>query len=678
MKKAKLVGILSLALLLAGCGDVVNSSSEGKENSSSETSESSSANASSSSESSSGESSSESDHSSSEDSSSSQDSSSSSSSSQEEDKSISLEDALSEISKLQKEELNNAASVQYKKVEGTSVITNTTEETYTNYLDGSTTSVGTYKRDENGTNKVNDTFKSIATSIEETYEDAEDSSKTNVFNMFVKVTGYEKEWNNGSAYKDSASKVFIVNTEEEATEAGLSSGQYILYKDLKANASANLSSKLYNFIAGNISESIYAQQAGISKVTPVALENGDIYYCINCNYSYNEDGEKVETTIKAEYTLNKEKTRLLTYGTSLKVNYSRIDDESDSDYSLIEDSGTITYGTKADGFGSDVLDPEDYFLNKVSSINLKVKDHYWNISDVKDNTVSESNLTIYGYAKDYLPTKTLDTQLTAYASSDESVIKVDDQGNFEIVGEGAAELTFCYYAKRESTGAYYLATIKSEEITVSAIKITSIKFSSTSDIGNRSASLLTGQEYTWRYTTEPSKAIGEEVVATSSSDSKLAVEVIGNGEIKLIGKGQGEVTITLSSKDDPTVTTSKTFYVIKGNTNFVNFLTNEERTFALFNYPTSYGYTAVSLKFATDGTCTRTITYSNGSTGEDTFSWELVGNEFEFDDFSSDFKNWEEGRIGMMYENGQQIGLGLTLECGEPDNSTMYFKQVNA
>ncbi len=676
-----MIGILSLALLLAGCGDVINSSNAG-ENSSSEnaTSSSNSTASSSNSESSSSENSSSSEqpssseNPSSSDGSSSSDSSSSSSSSKEEEKTISLETALSDISKLQKEELDNAASVQYSVLDGGTSVNNYTDQTYTNYLDGSTTSEGTYSRVVDGSTTVNDTFRTIATRIIDVYEDEEDSTKTNSFDMFVKVTDYDKPWNSPEAYQDSASKQFIVNSEEEAAASGLSSSQYILNSDFELNAAANLSAKLYNYVAGDIASNAYAEQAGANKFVYTVNDEGNITYNLDCNYSYDEDGQRISGELKVEYTVNKEKTRLLSYETSTKTTYTRINDSSDTAYSILRQSGSITYGNKTEAFGSDVIDPNEYFLSNVSELQLKAKDVNWKINDVGDDkTVSATTSTIYGYAKTYEPTKALYTELTPYATSNEDIVKIETYNgsdHFEVVAAGTVDLTFCYYARRES-GVYYLNTIKYEGLIVKDIAIESLNFSPV--VGHKDTSMLTGQTYTFRYYTSPSKAITEEVEATSSREKVATVKVTDSGEIEITALSQGEVTITLASKKDPTIKTEKTFYVINSKTRFANFLTSN--TFLCDKYKNIYGYT-VTLAFSSDGTCTRTTTQTDGTVTTDTFSWELVGNEFELDDYSSSWRNWDEGRISSFYDSStKEWSLGLTLEY-DGDLSTMEFYVV--
>ncbi len=413
---------------------------------------------------------------------------------------------------------------------------------------------------------------------------------------------------------------------------------------------------------------MYVEQTGKSKVKPVTLENGDIYYDIDVSYSYTESGETVTTQIRAQYTMNSTKTRLLSYNCLNKVVYARVNDPTDQAISSLEESGTITYGTKADAFGEDVINPEDYFLTSVSDVKLTVKDSYWKVSDVVDLKVSTSCVTVYGYANTYLPEKTVYTQLTAVGSSNLKVFSVDDQGNFEVVGAGTADLTFEYYAKRD-TGVYYLTTITVDGVTVEKSQIESISFSSSSDIGNRSTSLLSGNSYSWGYSVTPSKAMSEPISATSSNENVLAVEVSDSGVLTLTAKKQGIATITLASEDDPTISITKTFYVLNSAMNFTNFLTG--RT---FTHTSIWGYT-VTLNFSADGTCERIVASSETEKYTDSFNWEIEGNEITFSDFTSSFKNWDSGRINMILENNKATKLGLTFEC-DSDSSTMVFKQA--
>ena len=196
--------------------------------------------------------------------------SSSVSSSSIDDGSLSFEEAYNEIAKAQKSELNNAQSVIYHNESSSATIKNKINQTYTNYEEGSTTSEGTYTYSVEGKEDQVDTFKTISTSTVDKYENGDDFDS---YRMFVEVTDFDKDLGVTDNYQDSASKKFIINSEEDV--GNLNAGEYILAKDFEANAAANLTSKLANFLAGDIMGNDYVIQTGLNKVKPTQKETGE-------------------------------------------------------------------------------------------------------------------------------------------------------------------------------------------------------------------------------------------------------------------------------------------------------------------------------------------------------------------------------------------------------------------
>ncbi len=632
MKKAKIVLTLLASSLLVSCnGD--NGETSSSSNSSASSSSSSSSQVSSDSS-----------------------SSSSSSSSSVNDGTISFEDLYKEVCKLQSKEISGAKTTTYKNEEVTSAISKVSEETYTSYLDGSTTSKGTYTVKEEGKDDYVDPFKRIATRVTDTYKNDDDT--TTSYNMFVQVTDFEKGESGNENYRDSASKVFIIGSEDEV--GNLSEGTYILKDDFALYASPNLTAKLADCLA-TLAASSYISQLGKYGIKPTTTEEGNIEYKAEYKYSYDEDGQNIATTINIDYTMNADKNRLLSYFYSTSVTYTRAGE--DPYVSKSAQSGSIEYGDREVVLPSDALKPEDYFLARAWGIGLKAKNGF-NMIDFGSKegiSIPSSCTEIVGYVSDPEPSTALDLTLIATASSDENVVALDEDGEFVIKGLGTVDLTFSYYKKDQKSGVYSLSTIKYKGLTISEVKPESISFSAYAD--NSEFGLLSGASKTWGYSVSPSKA--SQIVTASSSDPSI-LEVSGgdNGKITLTAKKEGEATITLISESDASIKVSKTFYVLDAETDFASFLTSN----TFYCDRKIYDYEAY-MTFKADGTGTvkynvfveKTTTVK--STYDVSFTYSLSGSSISFDSFGDNDMTYEDGRIVRWIEkDGKPFGFSVSAD----------------
>lgn len=619
MKKSKIMGILSITFLLAGCSQEGNSTS----------SDSSISDITSSVE-------------------------SVDSSSSEDDGIVTFSDAYDEIAVLQKTELANASSTTYRYESSTSRLSHITEQTYTNYTDGSTSSAGTYTYKDNETGEVEaeDTFNTVATTEIDTYEI--DGVQTS-YNMFVQVTDYKKNLGKTYDFQDSASKVFIINS--EADVGNLEDGEYILAKDFAANASCNLTAKLANFIANNAMSSYYVTAKGF---TVVPQTDGSLLYSMTNSYSYTEDGVITKNTLSIQYTMDAAKEKLLTCEFSNRIDYTNEDDEADCDYSIIKYSGALTYGEKQSSFGDDVINPDQYFLTTVLDVKLMARDRNWNTVNVDKTKISQTCTKIYGFASSYSPTKAMDLQLAPLSSSNEDVVKYDeDEGVFEIVGVGTTNLKFSYY--RKVNGVYKETFFAVNDVTIIAATAESISWGVSSYL-YQNYGLEAGETYTWKYSVSPSEA-PQNVTVTSSDPDVLEASVDALGTVTLKAKKEGEATITLTSTDDENVSASKSFYVL-ADSDYTTFLTGNT-----FQY-SDYNHIYVTMKFNSDGSGTAEMTQYTDSTktevkGTDscTFTWTLDGTTITFKKLKIGSWNIEEGIILRFIEkDGKPFGFVLNDE----------------
>ncbi len=121
-----------------------------------------------------------------------------------------------------------------------------------------------------------------------------------------------------------------------------------------------------------------------------------------------------------------------------------------------------------------------------------------------------------------------------YESSDESVVIIDKYGNVEAVGEGTATVTV--YSKDDPT--------KSDTVTV-----TVKTFVTDVEVDKNDILLNKGETDKITATVTPDDATNKEV--TYESGDETVVKVDENGNITAVG--EGTTTITVASKDDPTV-----------------------------------------------------------------------------------------------------------------------------
>ena len=590
----------------------------------------------------------------------------SSSSSEIEDDKISVEDAYYQIAKTQAQEISGASSTHFETESKGARLTNSTSETYIAYADGSTSSSGTYTRKEEGKDDAISAFKRFAGKVTDTYEiDGENQS----YDMFVQVTDFSDDISTNSSYSDSASKKFIIASKDDI--GNLEEGEYILASDFSLYASANLTAKLANFLASNVVGNAYAEQCGATKVLYKLDSENNWNYSLSYSYNYNESGQNVATEVSLSYVLNFDKTRLLSYSTLNQVTYTNNEDATDYSVSSLKESGTIEYGTRAEAMGSDALNPDDYFLQSVTEValNARMASDWtkYNKVEYEDGgyALSTSYSQIYGLANTYSPSKALSLELSPTASSNEDVIALEN-GIFVIKGEGSADLTFSYYRKMPSTGVYKLTSIKAKNVTIATAKAEKIDFVSKGDIYLHQG-LTIGSTYTWNYRITPTQA-DQAVTVSSSNEDVLEASFTNNGTITLKPKSEGVVTVTLTSVSEPSVTVSKTFYVLP-DMDFASFLSSHT-----FTYTNPWGNTRV-VSFDGNGNGSVVVSSASGDTSvTETFTYSLNGSEITFDyDSVSGLASFEDGRIvaRLNDETGEFLGLGIAIASS--DYSTYVY-----
>ncbi len=162
------------------------------------------------------------------------------------------------------------------------------------------------------------------------------------------------------------------------------------------------------------------------------------------------------------------------------------------------------------------------------------------IIDVEDVIIPEESIELEIGGKDKIEVTVTPDDATnkevEYKSSNESIVKVDENGNIEAVGEGTATITVT--SKSDPTKKDIITvTVKKPVIDVEDV-----------DIPKDRIDLLVGDKNKVPVTVTPDNATNKEVEYKSSNES--IVKVDENGIIEAVG--EGTATITVTSKDDPT------------------------------------------------------------------------------------------------------------------------------
>ncbi len=557
-------------------------------------------------------------------------------------------EAYNQVSSFTNAEANDAKNVTIQTVTQSGTIIDKTVENITQYSDNTSSSSGTYTRTIKGEETFSTTYKTIKTKTVDKYNI---DGSVYSYDMYTEVTDYDSDETPTANYKDNGVKKFIVDTDEEAEEAGLSSDQYILSDNLAIETSANSTGKLATFIADFIYSNVYLTQLGLTSFAVTYDADQELfYYSLNATYSYDGDlGNTVQENVVVDYTTNKDKTRLESYNCDYMVTYKSKSDATDQYVSKSVINAVIEYGDKASEKASDILNPDNYFLTKVKEIGLLARNSNFDDVSVDANAIPLNCSYIFGYAKTYSPKKALDVDITPISSSNSEVVQLTNDGRFQILTTGTTTLTFGYYEKVDGVYTY---VNKGVDVTITDAKVEKITFNSKINPYFNS-SLVEGKSYSWDISVSPSKA-SKAITATSSDESVLKVSVDEKNNLVIDALKEGKATITVTSVATPEITETKEIYVLSSSYDYNSYLLNNS-----FLYDGPWGYT-YTITFSKDGTGKR-IQYvkDSGEIYTDTFKWTLEGTVIKFSDWSyKDSNNFETGTIfKFVDEEGERLGF---------------------
>lgn len=503
------------------------------------------------------------------------------------------------------------------------------EETLDIYEDGSAEAKGTVTSFEDGT-KVDsmDLLRRKALLTDKIYDAVDLVART--YDLYYEVTDYSKDHFHGSVYSDEATRIFALDNPDPT----LGSDGYILKEDIPQAVTYQHAARA----ASNISTwqaDPYVAQTGIDTFAFKEGEGQVGTYGTTIEYEIDGDlDDTITYTYEMEFTLDFATGRLLDCLTTVEQVDVSNSDPDDVYTTIVEDGGTIEYGTRV-ALPATAVDPHDYFLQDVTDVAILDAGR----EEVDPDSFPKESSLVFALPKDYEPSKALaldEWSLTPYGTSDDAVVAVDG-GFFEVVGHGDVTLTWSYYGLdgdvwKEKTVQKAIHINEFDDPT--SIEIYGWNIPETMVVGD------TATTYVW---VEPGSA-KQEFEATSSNEDVMTVTAdLEAGEITVTAVGAGEATITVSVpgtslKDEVTVTV-----VAPAEMTGEEFLTGN--TFELV-----YQTETIYMTFEADGTGHQ-LERSPTRDYEFTFDWSVDGRNVTIDNWSDDLNG--EGAVYWDFYEGE-------------------------
>ena len=238
------------------------------------------------------------------------------------------------------------------------------------------------------------------------------------------------------------------------------------------------------------------------------------------------DTDKITATVKPDDATNKE----VTFESS-NENVVVVDKDGNI---TAKNEGEATITVKADG--------------KVTTVKVTVEKPYIPVEDI---LIYKKEFELEPGDTDKIiavvtPNEATDKDIT-YTSDDETVVKVDENGNITAVGEGTATITV---ASKADPAKSETVTVKVEKVVVPVEDVL---------LHKKEFELEPGDTDKIIAVVTPNEATDKDI--TYTSDDETVVKVDENGNITAVG--EGTATITVASKADPTKSKTVTVTVKK-------------------------------------------------------------------------------------------------------------------
>ncbi len=518
-----------------------------------------------------------------------------------------------------------------------SSITYVEEETLDIYEDGSATAEGTVTSFAGEEKTASTTLlrrKALASDL--IYDSLTETALA--YDLYYEVSDYADDSFRGSVYQDAATRVFVL----DSPDPGLDSGDYILKSDIPQAVTYQHASRTAGTIAAWEADP-YVTQTGVDSFELTEGEEAVGTYATRIEYEIDGDLDDTITYVyEMEFTLDFEAGRLLeclTRTTQTDVSNS---DPTDVYMTVVEDGGSIEYGTRSVLPGT-AVDPHDYFLQDVSEIAVLDAGR----EEVDPSSFPRDSSFVFALPKVYEPSKALaldEWSLTPAATSDGAVVALDG-GYFEVVGYGDVTLTWSYFGC-DADGVWTEKTVQK------AIHINEFDDPTGIEIfgWNIPETMVVGDEATTYVWVNPSTA-EQTFEATSSDEEVLTVTAdLEAGEITVTAVGAGEATITVRVAGTNLTDEVSVLVVPVSETTPEEFLTGN--TFELV-----YQTETIYMTFEADGTGHQ-LERSPTRDYEFTFDWSVEGRNLAIDNWSDDLNGggavyWDfyEGEISPAFDS---------------------------
>lgn len=516
-------------------------------------------------------------------------------------------------------EAGSASTEKSKDTTSTSGVTTTKEVTNKIYADSTSSSIGSVTKVDSKETLGEDSFsgrrlvKDIKIGAGENY---------NTYSMFYEVEDYVNDTFANAAYSDVAARMYVFNTDAEASKAGLSKGEYLLSSDTGAALSSQLAYASYSFLSTNFINNPYAIQAGADSFTKIEGDDG-VTYSIETTYSVDGDlNDTINYSIKMALKFDEE-GKLLNYKNEYEVDDVNKEDPTDHYVSSTVSEGSIEYLAKEASFSGIPFEVEDYFLQSVKDIT--VLNSSVPRTEESPTAFPLSSSFLFATPKDYEPAKTIDVDentLTRVSSTNKNVITLTDDGYFETKAAGETTLRFSYFGKNDK-GVYEEMFIdKVINVVTGTPTAINLLLTTPDDYVNSNGDheLLVGTSYSMNVTVSPSST-DQTITASSSAKDVLAASVDAK-KVILEPLKAGKTTLTVASASTPKIAAARNYeiYERKADTEIASLIQSKTWTFSSI-----YGKDIITLTFLSDGLGKLKEETDKGTFDTDTFKYTLEG-----------------------------------------------------
>jgi hypothetical protein len=577
---------------------------------------------------------------------------------------VAFEDAINLLTGFAKKEGSASGETYIEAIDKSGSIT-TLDKSLKMYEDNSSYGSGTLTKTSADGTKQSTTFKEGTSVVE---DKVAFSSGTKTVQTSYYAIDYADDSITDNTYGDKATRVFAFESEEEATDLGFSSGEYILEANLDYQSSYALNETLAEWITANLINSPYVQQTGKTSFEKTEQSDGTYSFFVGISYSLSDSGYTYFYINDVTFVADKDLTKLLSFSIDYEIHIINDEDSEDTADEVYKYSGAIAYDEKGANDSGGTMIPYNYFLQDITEIELL--DSSRKAIDPTGVTIGAS--FVFARPKTYSPAIAIgldEWTLSRYASSNGTVIQLTDDGYFQVMSTGSTTLTFAYYGLDLTTKIWQTKTI-SIDVTVVQAEPSEISVSSllTDETAGGSCSfdqLKSGHTYAVTVVVSPSDA-PQEVTATVDDESVLTVSITtdanGAQTIEINALAAGTANVTFASETKPEVSKTCAFTVESG-------LTDDEAYALLvgktFTYDSGYGYTE-SMKF-TDQTNGTVDVVTSSTTYNLTFTYTVSGNNLSF----TFAENSDLGDLydSMVFDAGILSSDGQSLTC---ENSSTY------